>query len=280
MIHKEYTWKGNDGIRLYGQSWMPDHPPAVIINYVHGFKDHSNRFEKWATRFVDHGYGVIAIDLRGHGRSEGRRGFAPAYNSYLTDIAVLLKNSQELFGSTAYHILYGHSLGGNLVVNFLITQKKLPHAAIITSPWFTLAVKPSWFHMAAARIIRYTLPQMLVKSNLDARYLSRDAAVVEQYRRDPLVHNLIRPKLFLEIEQRGIKASRSIYKINLPLLVMHGTGDRITSFRQTKSFVMNAGKLTTFKEWPDASHELHNDLPEKEVFNYLLHWIRNLTVKS
>ena len=94
--------------------------------------------------------------------------------------------------------------------------------------------------------------------------------VVDEYLHDPLVHNSILPRLFFEIEQNGIKASRSIYKINIPLLVMHGTADRITSFRQTRNFVMNAGNLTTFKEWPGAYHELHNDANEKEVFNFLL----------
>jgi alpha-beta hydrolase superfamily lysophospholipase len=279
MIHNEYNWKGNDGIMLYGQSWMPDHHPEVVINYVHGFKDHSGRFENWAVRLVENGYGVIAIDLRGHGHSEGRRGYAKEFHRYIDDVNVLLRKSRELF-EKAYPVLYGHSLGGNIVANFLMTQKTLPRAAVITSPWFTLAIPPSWFKMAMAYIVRYLLPSVLVKSDLDVHYLSRDPEVVEEYIHDPLVHNLIRPKLFIEIEQHGLKASRSIYKINIPLLVMHGTGDKITSYKQTRNFVMNAGSLTTFKDWPGAYHELHNDLSEKEVFEYLLGWLNRQTVKK
>ncbi len=272
MIHNEYAWKGTDGIMLYGQSWMPEKHPDAIINYIHGFKDHSARFEKWALRLVENGLGVIAIDLRGHGRSEGRRGYAPHFESYLDDIQVLRQNANALFGKSI-HILYGHSLGGNLVANYLITRNLLPFAAVIASPWFTLANRQPVFKLIMGKVVRFLLPGLLVKSDLPAQYLSHDCAVVGEYLHDPLVHNRILPRLFFEIEENGIWASRSIYKINVPLLVMHGNADRITSCRQTRSFVMNAGKLTTYKEWPGRFHELHNDTGEQEVFDFLLQWL-------
>jgi acylglycerol lipase len=272
MLHQEYSWQSDDLLTLFGQSWLPDASPRAIVNIVHGFKDHSSRFEKWALRFAANGYGVMAIDLRGHGRSEGRRGYAADFTCYLKDVRVLRRQTLNLFGDIP-HFLYGHSLGGNIVANYLITEDLLPKAAVITSPWFTLASKPSLFKTALARVLRYTMPGLLVASELESEGLSRDKKVVEDYLTDPLVHNSILPRLFFQIEHFGIKASRSIYKINVPLLVMHGTGDRIVSFKQTRDFVMNAGNLTTFKEWPDAYHELHNDIIQQEVFDYVLNWL-------
>ena len=87
---------------------------------------------------------MIALDLRGHGRSEGRRGYADRFDRYLQDAHVMCIRSHELFGDIP-HILYGHSLGGNIVTNYLITESNMPDAAIITSPWFTLAFKPALF---------------------------------------------------------------------------------------------------------------------------------------
>jgi alpha-beta hydrolase superfamily lysophospholipase len=272
MVHRAYNWKSNDGISLFGQSWMPEGTPRALINYVHGFKDHSSRFEKWALRLTDNGYGVIAIDLRGHGRSEGRRGYATGFGSYVQDVSVLCQRARELFGNSP-QILYGQSLGGSIVANYLISESLLPAASVITSPWFTLTHKPPMLKMTLAKAVRFLLPGLLVSSDLDAAGLSHDKEVIAQYLHDPLVHNSILPRLFFEIEQNGIKASKSIYKINVPLLVMHGTDDPITSFRQTRDFVMNAGNLTTFKEWPGAYHELHNDTDEKEVFIFLLQWL-------
>lgn len=278
MIHNEFEWKGKDGIRLYAQSWMPDGNTRAIINYVHGFKEHSNRFAHWAERFTTHGYGVVAIDLRGHGRSDGKRGYARGFESYIHDTAVLMENSVTTFGRCPY-FLYGHSLGGNIVTNYLMTDNLQPSAAIVSSPWFTLALKPSWIQLLLAQIVRRIVPGITVASALDVRSLSRDHEVERKYLSDPLVHKHIRPKLFIEIEHYGFKASKSIYKINIPMLVMHGTADRITSFRVTKNFVMNASRLTTFKEWPGAYHELHNDICEQEVFSNVLDWLNHQTGK-
>ena len=272
MIHKEYKWKSHDGIMLYAQSWIPESTPLAVIIYVHGFKDHSNRFRKWAERFAANGYAVMAADLRGHGFSEGRRGYARSYNDFLSDISLLVSRSNEQFPGFK-HLLYGHSMGGNLVTNYLIEGKNLPDAAVIASPWFTLTLPPSFFKMMSAQIIRRVVPAMTVASDLDVHALSRDEKIAEEYKNDPLVHNLIRPKLFLEIEKHGLKASHSIYKINIPLLVMHGTADRICSFKQTQVFVRNAGSKTVFKEWPGAFHELHNETNEQEIFEFVLHWL-------
>lgn len=280
MIHREYNLKGKDGIALYGQSWMPDYSPHAVINYVHGFKDHSSRFENWALRLTDYGYGLIAVDLRGHGRSEGRKGYAPAFDSYINDVLVMFEKAAELYPGLP-QILYGHSLGGNIVANYLITQKQMPSAAVITSPWFTLTSKPLMFKLYLAKVMRYLAPGVMVKSDINAEYLSHNKEIVRGYLNDPLVHNSILPRLYFEIEQNGLRASKSIYKINIPLLVMHGTADRITSFRQTCDFIRNAGNLTTFKEWPGSYHELHNDTSEQEVFDYLLQWLNKQTgVKS
>jgi len=272
MVHQEFTWKSHDGISLYGQSWIPRTGVKAVIGYVHGFKDHSGRIEKWALQLTENGYGVVAIDLRGHGRSEGRRGYSENFGCLLKDVRVMCEYVRKTYPGIM-HMLYGHSLGGNIVANYLITENPLPDAAIITSPWFTLADKPPVLALAAARVVRHVLPGLLVKSSLDANMLSHEKQVVKDYLHDPLVHNLILPRLFFEIESQGLKAAQRIYKINVPLLVMHGTGDKITSCRHTRNFVRNAGNRTTYKEWPGYYHELHNDTGAQDVFNYLVNWL-------
>ncbi len=272
MLHREYSLESQDHVPLFGQSWTPGGTPRAVINLVHGFKDHSSRFEKWAIRFTENGYGVIALDLRGHGRSGGRRGNAPGFKSYLKDVEVLRSQAMTLFDGVP-HVLYGHSLGGNIVANYLITGDLQPEAAVITSPWFSLASGLPLFKKIMAHTVRYVLPGLLVRSELESEGLSRNREVVETYLRDPLVHNSILPRLYFEIEDSGLKASRSIYKINVPLLVMHGTDDRITSIKLTRNFVMNAGNRTTYKEWPGGYHELHNDIIEQEVFGFILNWL-------
>lgn len=272
VVRRDYQWNAFDGLALYGQSWAPAQPVALIC-IVHGFKDHSARFDHWSRRLAAEGYAVVAVDLRGHGKSGGRRGYARYFNHYLEDIRVLVTRARELFPNLPV-VLYGHSLGGNLVTNYLLAEKEMPDAAVITSPWFTLAKSPPLATLIGASVMRVVAPWILVKSDLDATGLSRDPAVCDAYMKDPLVHNRISPPLFFAIEKHGLHASRHIYKINLPLLVMHGSADTVTSVRQTRSFVQHAGYLTTYKEWPDCRHELHNDLMAGEVFAFLTDWLK------
>lgn len=271
VFHREYNWNAFDGLALYGQSWSPAAPKALIC-LVHGFNDHTARFDSWSRRLAAEGFAVAAVDLRGHGRSGGRRGYARCYHFLLEDIRVLMNNARALFPDLPL-VLYGHSMGGNLVTNYLLAEKDIPHAAVITSPWFTLTRQPPLMTMIGATILRILLPFMVVKSDIDANGLSRNPAVVKAYVDDPLVHNLIQPNLFFSVEEQGLRASRHIYKINIPLLVMHGSADAITSVNQTRSFVQNAGPLTTYIEWPGCSHELHNDLQADAVFASLTEWL-------
>lgn len=276
--HREYSWTASDGLKLFAQSWIPQSNPRAVINYVHGFKDHSNRFSHWAVKLAREGFAVIAVDLRGHGRSEGRRGYADSFDRYLQDVGVLCDFSRNHYPGVC-QFLYGHSLGGNIVTNYLISGRPLPHAAIITSPWFKLAFEPSLFTRTLGIFLGYMMPGILVRSDLDTMGLSRDPEIGREYVRDPLVHNRISPKLFFSIEKNGEKASRSIYKINIPLLVMHGTADIITSFRQTRAFVLHAGCRTLFKEWPGCLHELHNEICADEIFTFLTGWLNEQVSK-
>lgn len=270
--HHEYSWTAADGLKLFAQSWMPPGRPRAVINYVHGFKDHSNRFSHWAIKLTYEGFGVIALDLRGHGRSEGRRGYADSFDRYLQDVRIMCDFTNRNYPDIPL-VLYGHSLGGNIVTNYLIAGKELPAFAVITSPWFRLASEPSVLKKAMAGLLMYILPGLLVKSGLPVKGLSNDPQIGKDYLNDPLVHNRILPKLFFAIEKQGEKASRCIYKINIPMLVMHGTADTITSFRHTQAFVQHAGCRTRFKAWPGCLHELHNEHCASEIFAFLVCWL-------
>lgn len=89
----------------------------------------------------------------------------------------------------------------------------------------------------------------------------------------PLVHDRISVKLFKQCYHAGLKASMSIYKINSPMLIMHGSEDNITCCNASRKFVQNASSKTTFVEWENCYHELHNDLDKQDVFNTLKKWL-------
>ena len=118
----EYYRTTPDGQKLFGREWLPDQAPLGVVCLVHGLGEHTGRYTHLANALTAEGYALAGYDLRGHGRSEGKRGHASSYEALLDDIELLLKAVNEQFsGSPTF--LYGHSLGGNLVLNYVLRRK-------------------------------------------------------------------------------------------------------------------------------------------------------------
>lgn len=270
--HKTFREKTSDRVELYIQRWDPVTSVKAVVFLIHGFGEHSSRYDFWTEKFVASGYSFFSYDLRGHGNSSGKRGYAPSFEAYLKDIDFILEKVFSLYPNTPV-FLYGHSFGGNLAANYLIRNIKPLKGLILTSPWFKLTEPQPVIKMAFAKLLKRILPGLVIKSGLKPEYISRDLRVVHNYKSDPLIHDKIGVRLGLEIMQYGMIASRSVYKINLPVLIMHGSDDRITDCKASAEFVQNASKRVTHVEWEGCYHELHNDLDQEKVFDTIIAWL-------
>jgi alpha-beta hydrolase superfamily lysophospholipase len=191
----------------------------------------------------------------------------------MNDIDLLYKKSEEIFPEQK-KILYGHSLGGNLALNFIIRRNKPVLGLIVTSPWLKLYKQPDAPALFLANILKNFLPALTLSNRLKPEQLSQDQEVVRAYSNDPLVHDRISLKMFYEIHNAGLYAMRNIFKINCPFLLMHGSADKITSPGASQEFVLNTNDKTTFRLWEGQYHELHNELIYKAVFNSIIEWLR------
>ncbi len=273
MEHTENCWKSFDGVKLFAQTWFASDKPKAIINLIHGSGEHCSRYAFWAQKLAEHGYTVRSYDIRGHGRSEGKRGYSSGYSKLFKDLEYFIDKGREEFPGLPIY-LYGHSFGGNLVLNYAMQYNSPVNGLIVTSPWFELVRKYSRIKVLLATLLSNIFPGFMVNMRLKAEDISRDLREVHNYRNDPLVHDKISIRLVLQIMEAGRKASMSIYKINIPLLVMHGNSDNITSCKASRNFVRNASDRTTYIEWEGGYHELHNDLNRDEVFESLLAWLK------
>jgi acylglycerol lipase len=113
----------------------------------------------------------------------------------------------------------------------------------------------------------------LMKTGLRAEDISRDLRAVYLHNNDPIVSNKIGIRLLAQTNDAAIRASRSIYKINVPFLIMHGSADNFISCQTSRDFVQNAGERTTFIEWEGAYHELHNDLEKEKIMDTIVKWL-------
>jgi alpha-beta hydrolase superfamily lysophospholipase len=129
-------------------------------------------------------------------------------------------------------------------------------------------------------VLRPFLPSLTIKAGIDNTYRTHDLSINEKLREDPLLHRQMSLQLFYEVTRYGLYAMRNIYKINRPLLLMHGSSDRWTSHEATMELAANTSKLTRLKIWDGLYHELHNEIGYMDVFNYIIDWLEEMKIIS
>lgn len=271
-VHSELAITSHDSSKLYGQLWQPEEKAKAVILLSHGLSDRSERFADWAEKFANADYAFCCFDTRGNGKSEGKRGHCKNVEDFLLDIDLCVEEVKNLFPGIPI-ILYGHSMGGNVIANYLLCRQPKVQAAIITSPWLKLATEPNIVLRILAKIAYRIAPGLDQKANINAHHLADNPIVVQKYIDDPLIHDRITPAGFVNISKAGIWAIENAEKLSVPTLLMQENGDRITSFAATQEFAKRAGKTCHFKEWEGRFHELHNEPFKEKAFDYILEWM-------
>lgn len=248
--------------------------PEAVILLVHGLGEHAGRYTEWAKRFTDAGVEMRAFDLPGHGLSGGKRGVVPSFDILYNIIDSKLETiAAERPGIPLF--LYGHSLGGGIVLDYLVRRKPSLTGAIVTSPWISLTLPPPRLKVMMATALKKIIPDMTSSSGLNADYLSHDRQVVSAYVTDPLVHDRISFRLFTEALKASEEVLNGASSVSLPVLIIHGRSDMITSPSGSVE-VASSMPSSILKLWDDGYHELHNEPFRDDHFAFIREWIDTL----
>ncbi len=272
MKEKELHWISDDGLPLFARQWEPETEAKGAICLMHGLGEHSGRFRHWAERLTEAGYAMLAIDLRGHGRSGGKRGDAPSFDHLADDINLMLDHAEREFKDTPC-FLYGHSMGGMLALFYLIQRRPSLSGAIITSPFLHSVLDLRKDRLAMTKLLSRVTPGLSVSNNLEVEALTQDQAGIETYRRDPLVHDRVTVRMgkgFIDAIEYSFNRAG---EITVPLLIMHGTADKITYPSGSEKIAARVSGECTLKLWEGLYHELHNEQEKDKVFAYLDKWL-------
>ena len=273
MRHQEFNWKAFDGTDLFAQVWEPSVvAPRAVICLVHGLGEHSGRYAHVAEAFEKEGYIRFGFDHRGHGRSGGARGHVSSIDDFLKDIDLLLEQAQTRYPDLPV-VLYGHSLGGILVLHYGLKRKPAVKGVIATSPGLHTSLEEQPVKIFMAKLLGSLMPNTALPSGLDAAGISREAAVVQKYKQDPLVHDKITlgfGKVMLAVTTWTLEHAG---EFSLPLLLLHGKSDAIAYPSSSTEFAAALGQNCTMVLWEGGYHELHNDLEKTEVFKTMTMWV-------
>jgi len=299
---------GQDGVRLFYRLWSSpaasgqntaekkegpvsaseprgsDLPATKTIVLVHGSGEHSGRYNHWAARLVEAGYRVAAPDLRGLGQSGGLKGHVNAFSDYLADLRAFLEKLRAMVAEYTIpnvpqptrYFLYGHSLGGLIALGYALNYPENLAGVIVSSPALGLAMKVSPIKTGLGQLASRYLPTLRLDSGIPSHYLSRNPEIGRAYDRDPFVYRKVSARWYTEFVGAMEEYTRRAGELHLPILFLQAGADHLVSPSATENFFRLCGSADkTYKVYPEAFHELHNDLVAEEVFHDLLQWLRN-----
>jgi alpha-beta hydrolase superfamily lysophospholipase len=267
----EFNIRLKNGQILRGIIKSPgEHLKAVII-LIHGLGEHIQRYNEWAEMFNARGIGFAGVDLPGHGRSDGRRGHIKSY-ALIEEIAdMLISESRKTFPGVPV-FLYGHSMGGGIVLDYLLRKKPKVKGAVVTSPWLRLSVVPDKFKLRLAAVMKHIMPGLVMSTGLVPSQLSHDDKLVEDYSNDPLVHFRISVALFYGTIRAARQSLANAAELATPVLLLHGSDDSITSPEGSREFAEKTD-LAEFRIFEGGFHALHCEHFREEVFTVIIDWI-------
>lgn len=257
---------------FYGQFWQGASTKAVVV-LVHGMGEHSSRYQHVAKKLTKNEFSVVTFDHFGHGKTEGKRGHNPSFEAVLESITKTIEKSKDLFPEKPV-FLYGHSMGGNAIINYMLTIKNDLKGSIGTSPFLRLGFEPPKIKLAVGKLLQKIAPSMTMGNELDPNHMSRDKKEVEKYINDPLIHHKISPNFSLTFIETGKWAIENAEKLNIPMLLLHGTDDHIIDYKGSQDFANNT-KKASIKLYDGGYHELHNDICKEEMLQDVVNWLNS-----
>ncbi len=266
---------------IFYQTWPCEKPKAVIF-LTHGIGEHSGGYDNFANALAKNKIKVFAWDLRGHGRSSGQRGYVSNFKEHCTDfkkIFKFFKNKEEY--SSLPIFLFGHSMGGAVVLRSYIEQKpKTIHGLCLSSPALGIKQKPSPAKESLAQFANKYLPRLTLSNDVIYENLSQIPEQLEFYRTDSLRHNKINARTYSGmLESFDIIFNKSS-KIKLPILFQVSENDKIVDAEKTqelhKLIESETNKLILYS---NSEHEVFNDIEQEQAIKDLTLFI-NQTLKG
>lgn len=267
---------GTGGLRLFFRSYRVNNPKAILIG-VHGLGEHSQRYLNFITFFNQRNFNLYFFDLRGHGLSSGQRGHILNFNEYLLDLKEFCRLVKSRETNTNI-FLVGHSLGGLIVLRYIQEFGQNLKGAILSSPALKSLIPNSAFKIYLINILSNILPELSLFNRINPSYLSHNSQVVEDYKKDKLVHHRISARCFTEASQAMLEVYRKAGFIKSPCLMLQAGDDKIVSSLAVATFFKRLKvRQKRLNLYSGFYHELFNEQENERVFTDIYNWVSGLT---
>lgn len=269
--HSESRVDGRGGVKILRQSWLPPGEAKSAVVLVHGLKDYSDRYLELVDALVHKGVAVYALDLRGHGDSEGARVWVDDFEDYVDDVELLVREV-ELKHKGHKVFLFGHSMGGTIATRLVLKDETRVDGLILSAP--ALKVDVGSVTQSFTRLFGSVTPTLAVLDLEDSKF-SRDPQVVAAMARDPLIFDGKGPaRTAAELFRTMALNEEHFRELKVPLLILHGEKDQVTSPEGSKElYGLAAASDKTLKLYPELVHDLLHEPEKAQVMGDLVGWV-------
>jgi acylglycerol lipase len=267
----EETFEGTGGLKIFSRSWRPEGQARGVVVLVHGFKSHSGLYDWPAAELTKRGLAVYALDLRGHGKSEGERYYVQKFSEYTDDVHTLVKLAKSRETGLPLFLL-GHSAGGVVACVYALDHQAELTGLVCES--FAHEVPAPDFALAVLKGLGHVAPHAHVLDLKDEDF-SRDPAFVLRMKSDPLIPHFGYPsQTAAELVRADERLKKEFSRITLPVLILHGTADRATRPHGSQRFYDSTSSVDkTLKLYEGHFHDLLNDVDRETVMADVTEWI-------
>jgi alpha-beta hydrolase superfamily lysophospholipase len=269
---EEGALEGAGATRIWWQAWLPDADPRAVDVIAHGAGEHSGRYEHVGARLSAAGFAAYALDHRGHGRSEGTRALIDRLDRAVADLRSFIALARSRHEGLRCFLL-GHSMGGCISLQYTLAHQEEIDGLVLSGPMAALAAA-SPATLLGARVLSTIAPTLGVY-DVEIEAVSRDPAVVEAYASDPLVHHgKIPARTVAELSAAIGRFPDRVATLTLPMLVMHGTADRILPLEGARMVATGASSDdVTLTLYEGLYHEILNEPEQGEVLDEIVAWL-------
>jgi len=266
------SFAGVGGRRIFWHSWAPARTARGVIVLVHGAGEHSGRYEHVVARLVDEGYAVHASDHRGHGRSDGPRAFIEDMDDVVADVDSLVDRAVRSQPAVPLFML-GHSMGGLIALRYALIHQQRLSGLILSAALAAIESVPKPLELVG-RALSVVAPRTPLIA-IDATLVSRDAAVVEAYISDPLVHHGKLPaRTAAQLADAVESLPATVGAITVPALILYGTADGLAPPAGSEMLAERIGSADrTFKAYEGLFHEILNEPERDAVLDDIVAWL-------